>query len=146
VQEWQEYLNNLLSWVQMFDRCKFSSNGEGIEVPPIIKATILMLNKMILENSKYNIIVLPETSESTLIFTIANLLFSVERGLIKKNYNPKKFIKDDNISYKGCIVKFLGYEEKNGENFLCLKTSDLDKITAPIEMLPIFNRSTAKRL
>ena len=70
----------------------------------------------------------------------------METGKIRKNYNPQNFIPGEIISYKGCRVQYLGEDIHRGRQCLLLKTSDVDKMIVPIELLPVFNHSNARSL
>ena len=62
--EWQDYVAQLLSQKSSFDgiSLSFEDNAHSVGIPPIIKASVLMLDKMIAHQGKFNILVFPETS------------------------------------------------------------------------------------
>lgn len=146
VQEWRDYVNELIYETCLLDDINFSF-GEKINfVPPIIKATVTMINQMISKGSQNNIIIIPETSQSTFMYVILSLINSVEKGIIEEIYNPNDFKRGEKIAYDGCVVEFISYEKVKDKMCLVFKTSDLDKIIAPIGILPVFSRSKAKRI
>lgn len=72
--EWHDYIQRLLTQESSFDGITMSiGTGENVEVPPIIKASILMLDRMQKCQGKRNILVFPERVQSIFIFTLSKL-------------------------------------------------------------------------
>ena len=63
-----------------------------IAVPPIIRASIFMLDKMLENQGKYQVIVFPEKAQSTFIFSIVYLIHNIIDGKIKQKYDPHSFV------------------------------------------------------
>lgn len=76
--EWADYVSQLLSSTSSFKgvTLSFNDSNEIFEVPPIIKSSILMLDKMTEHQGKFNIIVFPERIQSAFIFTLVKLFFT----------------------------------------------------------------------
>ena len=69
--EWQEYISRILADSASFDGISLSfGEAEEFAVPPIIKASVLMLDKMLEHQGQFNILVFPERIQSIFIFTI----------------------------------------------------------------------------
>lgn len=68
--EWSDYLKKLIEDENNFDGITLSLDGGAnvIAVPPIIRASIFMLDKMLENQGKYQVIVFPEKAQSTFIF------------------------------------------------------------------------------
>ena len=64
--EWNEYINNLLEKKNDFDNLRISLDDGVIStnVPPIIKASISLLEKMAEHQGKLNVLVLPEKKDA----------------------------------------------------------------------------------
>jgi len=145
--EWNEYINQLLSSDTDFDNITISLD-EGAcstEVPPIIKASIVMLDKMIEHQGPLNLIVFPEKMQSAIIFTLMKLLHNISSGKIKSSYNPTDFKVGEKLKVGNAVVEYLGIEVRDGNRCLLIKMADIDKCSAPIDVLPIFQRVETKR-
>ena len=91
--EWQDYVAQLLSQKSSFDgiSLSFEDNAHSVGIPPIIKASVLMLDKMIAHQGKFNILVFPERIQSIFIFTLIKLLHNIAEGKIERAYDPEAF-------------------------------------------------------
>lgn len=80
--EWHDFVEQLLSEESSFDGISLSFDGtaHSVGVPPIIKASVLMLDKMITHQGKFNILVFPERIQSIFIFTLIKLLHNIAEG------------------------------------------------------------------
>ena len=74
--EWRAYIQQLLAQPVGFDGLSLSlgDTGPSFGVPPIIKASVLMLDKMIDRQGQFNVLVFPEKVQSIFIFTLVKLL------------------------------------------------------------------------
>ena len=74
--EWHDYVAQLLSQESSFDgiSLSFEDDAHSVGVPPIIKASVLMLDKMIEHQGKFNILVFPERIQSIFIFTLVKFI------------------------------------------------------------------------
>lgn len=145
--EWNEYINQLLSSGTDFDNITISLD-EGLcstEIPPIIKASITMLDKMIEHQGRLNLMVFPEKMQSVFIFTLMKLFHNISSGKIKSSYDPTGFTVGEKLKVGNSIVEYLGIEVRNGSPCLMIKLADLDKYSAPIDILPIFQKVETKR-
>lgn len=129
------------------DNIKLSLKGETepSAVPPIIKSSILMLDSMISAQGKYNIFIFPEKSQSLLIFMLVKLLDTIYKGKIKKTYNPDSFGIGEKLKYGNCVVEFNGIETRDGKLCIKFKMADNLCVSAPAEILPLFQRTTTSR-
>ena len=145
--EWNEYLNQLLSSSTDFDNITLSlDEGTCItKIPPIVKASIVMLDKMIEYQGRLNFMVFPEKKQSMIIFSLMKLFNNILSGKIKSNYDPASFIAGEKLKIGNAVVEYLGTEIRN--NTLCLKLNlaDVFNFSAPMELLPVFQKVETKR-
>lgn len=148
--EWRDYIAQLLSQKSSFDGISLSFEGiahsEGI--PPIIKASVLMLDKMIENQGKYNILVFPERIQSIFIFTLVKLLHNIAEGQIKRDYDPETFVPGEKLKLGNAVVEFVGVEEIENKRMMKIKVADKGSdvtITAPLELFPLFQSTNTRR-
>ena len=148
--EWRDYIAQLLSQESSLDGISLSfegvSHSEGI--PPIIKASVLMLDKMIEKQGKYNILVFPERIQSVFIFTLVRLLHNIAGGQIKRDYDPEAFMPGEKLKLGNAVVEFIGIE--GGSDGRRMKIKVLDNgtdliIDAPIAFFPLFQLTNTQR-
>lgn len=146
--EWQDYISQLLSNKSSFDgvTLSFGDSGDPVGVPPIIKSSILMLDRMQEHQGKFNILVFPERIQSIFIFTLVKLLHSISERRIDSNYDPGAFRIGENLRLGKAVVQFLGTEERDVGKCIMLRLADLDKLSSPIEYLPLFQKTNAQNL
>lgn len=146
--KWNDYIQQLLSQESSFDGITLSMNdgNSPIGVPPMIKASILMLDKMVEHQGPFNILVFPERIQSIFIFTLVKLLYNISEGRIDKNYDPEKFQPGEKLRFGKAVVEFIRTETfQDGRRCIRIKLSDMI-YSAPIELFPLFQKTTAKRL
>lgn len=145
--EWDNYIKTLLEQRCVFDGLYLSLDGktDGSEIPPIIKATVLILDKLIESGEKNNIIVFPEKKQSLLIFTLMKLISNIDAGKIKKSYDPHNFEKGQKLNYKNCIMEFDGIGWENGQEILFVHFAD-SRYGLPVEIAPFLQKSESAKL
>jgi hypothetical protein len=145
--EWREYVSQLLNNSSRFDgiNLSFEDCGKTFEVPPIIKASILMLDKMLKMQGAFNILVFPERIQSIFIFGITKLLYNIVEGRIEQSYDPEKFAPGEKLRLGKAVAEFMRIETVNRKTNMRLRLADLE-YSAPIEFFPLFQKTTAKRL
>ena len=145
--DWNEYIEHLLSRKTSFDGIKLSlgDSANPVGVPPIIKSSILMLDRMLECQGKFNILVFPERAQSIFIFTLVKLLYNISEGRIERDYDPEKFHPGEHLKLGNAVVEFMRVEERYGDKHIVLKLADLEA-SAPIEFFPLFQKTNAQRL
>ena len=145
--EWHDYISQLILRRNDLDDVKMSLNEteQNINVPPIIKASILMLDQMMEHQGKFNVMVFPERIQSLFVFTLMKLLFNISEGKIDSTYNPENFKPHEKLRLGKAVVEFLGVREENGEKRIALKLADVE-YSAPMDFLPFFQKTNAQRL
>lgn len=107
--EWNEYISYLLSSDNYLDSL-FISLDEGqteTEIPPIIKSSIFMLDKMIEKQGRLNVLVFPEKVQSIFIFTLMKLFHNISSGKIRSNYDPTGFTPGEKLKVGNAVVEYL---------------------------------------
>ena len=145
---WNEYLGQLLSQKTKFDSVIISLDGNNttIPVPPVIKASVLMLDHMLENMGKRNVLIFPEKSQTLFLFVLMKLLHNISTGRIAHHYDPEEFDVGEMLKLGNAVAQCLGPVVDKGEKLLRLKFSD-GFYSAPVELLPFLQRtSTAKKL
>ena len=145
--EWQDYVAKLLSSKSSFDGIKLSFDGSdtAVGVPPIIKSSILMLDKMQEKQGLFNILVFPERIQSIFIFTLVKLLYNISEGKIDHAYDPSSFVAGDRLKFGSVVVEFVALEEENGHMRMKIRLAESLTTTANIEYFPLFQRTNTKK-
>lgn len=148
--EWHDYIAQLLSQESGFDgiSLSFEDSTHSAGVPPIIKASVLMLDKMIENQGKFNIMVFPERIQSIFVFTLVKLLHNIAEGQIKRDYDPDAFMPGEKLKLGNAVVEFVGIEETSDERRMRIKVLDNGTdliISAPIECFPLFQLTNTQR-
>ena len=145
--DWNEYIEQLLSRESSFDGISLSLGDASrpVSVPPIIKASVLMLDRMLECQGKFNIMVFPERIQSIFIFTLVKLLYNISEGRIERAYDPEKFQPGEKLRFGKAVVEFVRMEEHGDKKCMRIRLADLDYI-APIELFPLFQKTNAKKI
>lgn len=145
--DWNEYIAQLISQSSSLDGISLSLGdlSKPVGIPPIIKASILMLDRMQENQGKFNILVFPERIQSIFIFTLSKLLYNIAEGRIESAYDPEKFQSGEHLKLGNAVAEFLRVEERYGKKHIVLRLADLET-SAPIEYFPLFQKTTAKVL
>ena len=146
VLEWSDYLKSMISEESVLDNLQLTIIGETEPtcVPPIIKASILMLDRITSVQGKYNIFVFPERIQSVFIFAIMKSMYNIAKGEIERDYNPESFVKGEKLKFKNCVIAFNRIDIQNGTPYLWIDTADCT-VGAPIEIVPFLQRTNTKR-
>lgn len=145
--EWNDYLANLLSSDKEFESLTISLEEGHLTtiIPPIVKASVIMLDKMIEKQGKRNVLVFPEKTQSIFIFILMKLFHNISSGKIKSNYDPTNFSIGERLKVGNAVVEYLGTEVRDGKTCIIIKLADLCSCSAPIEYLPIFQKANTHR-
>ena len=146
--EWNEYISYLLSTGENFDKLSISLD-EGLtetEIPPIIKTSIYMLERMVEKQGKYNVLVFPEKVQSIFIFILMKLFHNISSGKIETNYDPTGFKPGEKLKIGNAVVEYLGTSMEEGKQpYMRIRLADLDMYKAPLSIFPIFQKVSTKR-
>lgn len=145
--DWNEYIEHLLSRESSLDGIMLSlrDTSKPVGIPPIIKASVLMLDRMLEYQGKFNILVFPERIQSIFIFTLVKLLYNISEGRIERVYDPEKFHPGEKLKLGKAVAEFMRVEEINGKRHMRIRFADLET-SAPIEFFPLFQKTNAQVL
>lgn len=144
--EWKEYVKQLILNEHDFDNISISLDGSvKNDVPPIVKVSITMLDKMIEHQGPLNCLVFPEKVDTGFIFALMKLFHSIITGKLKSTYDPSCFKIGEKLKVGNAIVEYLGTEFRDRNLCLKIKTADIDRYSAPIKLFPIFQKVETKR-
>ena len=145
--DWDDYLKKVISSETVFDSFILSCNEEVLHVSPIVKASILMLDDVMSNNSIHNIFVFPEIDHTLKQFLILKVVFDISIGKIRTTYNPQNWQKGQILKFEGCFVEFKKIETgKDGFTRIFVNFAGGDQIGLPIEIAPFFQKCESKRL
>ena len=148
--EWNEYLKLVLDSRTVIDQLALSSGESSKRISPIVKASVLMLEDMILSQGIHNIIVFPEIAQLSKEFLLSKALNNIAIGKIHMSYDPNKFVKGQVLKFRDCAVEFESIETNiiNGQKYtlIFVKFSDGMSYGIPIEYAPYFQISESKKL
>ena len=145
--EWNEYISQLLSSSKDFKNLTISIDGgkTKTEIPPIIQASVTMLDKMTAKQGQLNILVFPERIQSIFIFTLMKFFHNISAGKIQSSYDPTGFAPGEKLKVGNAVVEYLGTEERDGLLCVNIRLADMDKCSTPIKYLPIFQKVATNR-
>lgn len=145
--EWSDYLEKLIEDENDFDRITLSLDGGAnvIAVPPIIRASILMLDKMLEKQGKRQVIVFPEKTQSTFIFSIAYLLHNIIDGKIKQKYEPHSFAPGEKLKIGNAVVEFVCFEFHEGKEHIKIRLGDNSTVSMALTKAPILQKTDTSR-
>lgn len=145
--DWNEYVSQLITQSSNLDGISLSLGdlSKPFGIPPIIKASIFMLDRMQEKQGKFNILVFPERIQSIFIFTLAKLLYNISEGKIDQAYDPSAFQPGDKLRFGSAVVEFVAIEEKNGNKRMKIRLAEDLTISASVELFPFFQRTNTKK-
>ena len=145
--EWDEYISQLLSSSKDFDNLMISiDDGKTkTEIPPIIQVSVTMLDKMIENQGRLNVLVFPERVQSIFIFTLMKLFHNISEGKIQSRYDPTRFAHGEKLKVGNAVVEYLGTEERDSRLYMLIRLADIDKLSTPFSGLPIFQKVSTNR-
>ncbi len=146
--EWNDYIRTVLLEPAVFDNINLTINGErGLTpVPPIIKASIVMLDQIIAGQSKYNILVFPEKTQTAFIFALAKAIYNIGGGKVQLTYDPHMFAQGQKLKYKNCVMEFSHIESKSGYELIHVRFAEKLTYGLPIEIAPHLQLAETNRL
>lgn len=147
--EWNEYLSKLINEDNTFDGITLSLDGDSTEtdIPPIVKASVSMMDKMLERQGKLHIIVFPEKIQSAFIFSLAYLIHNITEGKIEKVYDPHSFVPGEKLRIGTAIAEFEGIVYERREERIKIRLAQGMKVSVPISEAPIFQKTdTGKKL
>lgn len=146
MKEWDEYINSVLYTPSPLDEITVEYDNCKSLFPPIIKASIYMLEQMIRDCGRHNIFVFPELTQLSRDFLLAKVLFNILSGKIQMDYNPEKFRPGQKLKYKKAIMEFIKIDTGNdGSARIVVRFADLE-YSVPLKLAPYLQITTADHL
>lgn len=142
--EWREYVKEIVAEPSCLDSILMSFFGEAsVCIPPVIKASVLMLEKIIAAQGFHNVIVFPERIQSSFIFAISKLIYNIITGKIEKTYDPDTFVPGQKLKIKNNVMEFLciqtGIEGNPNDKRMRIWVQFADcSYGLPVEIAPYF--------
>lgn len=144
--EWNEYLSELLKHSCNLDGITMSFAGSDIfDIPLIVKASILMLDKMNDSQGKRHIMVLPERSDFFYMLSVCSFLHEILSGKNTKEYDPSTFKVGEKLKVGSAVVEFAGTDYRDGHKCVIIKTSEGMKSNIYADALPVLQKTTTRR-
>ncbi|NMA65578.1 MAG: hypothetical protein GX957_04960, partial [Clostridiaceae bacterium] len=144
---WNDYIREILRKPSCFDNVVLSfENNTKIDVPPIIKASLFILDSITKTQGVHNVIVFPEKTQTSFIFAVLKVIYNVITGKIGYCYDPYRFTKGQKLKFKNFVMEFDTIEkDKNGEEKIFVWFSGNFRYGLPIEVAPYFQSTDTKR-
>lgn len=135
--EWNEHLRSILRENTVLDTLSFDLVEEhhSMAVPPVIKASILMLDRITAAQGNRNIFAFPERTQSAFMFALIKSIYNIAQGETEKTYSPYKFKKGQKLKFQNCVMEFDRIDEVNGRNNIFVKFTDMT-YGLPMELAP----------
>ena len=145
--EWENYVKGILSEKDALDELRVSTNG-GVgqtQFPPVIRASVRILDKILESGCKRNIFVFPEKQHMLFLFMLAKVIHNLTDGKIGKNYDPSLFTPGQKVKLGDAVAEFLSAGEYDGKQGVWLRLSDLKRYFCPVDILPVMQRVKTKK-
>lgn len=145
--DWREYIKRILDNESDLDGLQLLFGAEHVPtgIPPMIKASVSLLDMMQEKQGIYNVLVFPEKVQTIFIFTLAKLLHNIFVGKIKRDYDPRKFQRGEKLRLGKAVVEFVEIEERSNDVFLKFRTADSLTDSVKLSSLPLFQRTNTNR-
>ena len=143
--EWQEHVRHILSQESVLNGIELDFSHKRSRLSPVIKASIVMLEKMIAAQGDKNIFVLPEIEQLMYEFLIAKVIFNISAGKIDKQYDPHSFVRGQKLKFVNCIVEFDRCEIEDGIERIYIRVKGGDRRGIPISKAPFFQAVKTNR-
>ena len=140
---WADCINDMLRQDTFVDGMQLQEAGHGwpCPVPPLIKASLLMLSRMKSGGGRLNAFVFPERTQTAFLLALLMVLQEISEKQIGGQYDPHQFVPDEHLQFDGHTVAFVRMEG----DYIYVKTST-DTFGLPLETAPFFQHVTYKKL
>lgn len=141
--KWEEYIKQLITEPDSIDGVSISfDEGKTVTpISPIVKVSVLMLDKMIEKQGNKQMFVFPERQQTALSLALVRVIRNIFMGKIGVEYNPEAFCPQDKLKLGNAVVEFLRVENKR----IFLHMADIKEYSVPISMLPMLQKTDTKR-
>ncbi len=145
VPDWDEYVRSLLDRKTEYDDVVFSFGGRTeLKLPPMLKATNLMLDSMI-DSRLCNVLVFPERSRTMIFFLVCRLIHNVALDRIGHGSAVSELQPGQKLKLYGCIVSLEEIQpDDDGTMMVKLRFADLIE-TVPLASLPPLQKVSTQK-
>lgn len=137
--EWESFVQGLLAEKDALDKLVVSldSGKTHTEFPPVIRASVRILDRILEGGDRLNLFVFPEKQQMLFLFMLAKVIHNVTGGKIGFSYDPSQFRIGEKVKLGKAILEYLGITDNGmGQQCIKFKTSDVT-ITVPIDYMPV---------
>lgn len=137
--EWESYIQRILSEKDSLDELHISIDGGSTqtEFPPVVKASVRILDRILSDGGSRNIFVFPEKQQMLFLFMLAKVIHNLTDGKIDHSYDPSRFTIGEKVKLGTAILEYQGVTDNGmGQRSIKFKTADVT-ITAPVDYLPV---------
>ncbi len=145
---WEEYLQDLLKKENCLDNISINLEGQRIDLPPIVKVSLFLHEKMIKNQGGRNIFVFPDSEQIPFLLMLSKVIFNITSGQVENQYSPEKFKPGQIMKIGNCVTQFLEVGEHPhipGKKVIILKFAGGDTYACPLEMAPYLQISDTKK-
>ncbi len=147
IEKWSDFTEKLVEREKILTELTFSQGTKyTMNIPPLIQASVILVEDLIKAGSKLNLIVLPERKHSFFFMLISRLLYGLNKGRINKKYDPRNFNVGEKLKLGRSVVQVAGHSySDDGEPRIKLKFARDLFVTAPNNYLPYFQKTNTNR-
>ncbi len=147
---WAEYVDSILNSKHLgIDGITVSIEGQRVGFPKIVKASVLLHEKMVRNSIRKNsVFVFPDGEQIPFLFMLSKVIFDISSGKVENHYSPEKFEIGQILKLGNCVTQFLGVEKAKNDkeqDRIILRFADANKYSVPVEMTPYFQISDTKK-
>ena len=146
--QWDQCLQEILTEETYLDNIGIDIGDFHGEIPNIIKASVYLLEKMIKNQGRKNIVVFPDGEQLPFLFMISKLIYDISVGKIENRYSPEEFTTGQILKLGNCICEFIKVDVHPlipNKKSIFLRFADVDMYCCPLEMAPFFQISNTKK-
>lgn len=151
--DWTSYVKSQLDESNFLSNLKItlSNNAsESLSVPPIVRLSINLINRLIDANERHVVVVFPEKTQTLLLLAIFKVISDIMSGQAEMTYDPSSFKQGQKLKCENCVVEFERVDEWEGKTLIYIRTADTKQATncfigMPMDIAPFFQLTDTKR-
>lgn len=146
--KWEDYLQELLKKDTCLNNIKVDIEGQKVDLPNIVKASVFLLEKMAQNQGNRNILVFPDDEQIPFLMMLSKVIYGISSGKVENRYSPETFKPGQILKIGNCVTQFLEIGEHQlmpGKEVIFLKFADADRFGCPLDMAPYFQISDTKK-
>lgn len=144
--DWRTYVQKQLNVSSSLSHLSTTLGDEvAISIPPLIRVTLDIIDKLLATGEKHIIMVFPEKTESGFFLVVMKTLNDITEGKMQNTYDPYSFKKGEKLKFRNCVVEFDRISEEYGKTYLFVRTGENCSVGLPIETAPLFQKTITNR-